>query len=83
MGQEANPVWNKWFRTEKGVRQGCLLHPVSLTDTEHIMKNAGLNELQAGIKIGGRNINIFRYADDAPLMADTEEPESLEGKGEE
>ena len=49
------------------------MHPVSLTYTEHIMKNAGLNELQAGIKIGGRNINNLRYLDDATLMAESEE----------
>ena len=69
MGQEANSVWNKQFRIEKGVCQGCLLHPVCLTYTEHIMKNAGLDELQAGIKIGGRNINILRYEDDTAFKA--------------
>ena len=45
------------------------------------MRNAGLEEALAGIKIAGRNINNLRYADDATLMADSEEPESLEGKG--
>ena len=47
-----------WFKIEKGVQQGCLLSPCLLyLYTEHIMRNSGLNELQAGIKIGGRNIN--------------------------
>ena len=73
VGQEANSVWNKQFRIEKGVCQGCLLHPVCLTYTEHIMKNAGLDELQAGIKIGGRNINNLTHADDTTLMAESEE----------
>ena len=49
------------------------MHPVCLTYTEHVMKNAGLDELQAGIKIGGRNINNTRYTDDTTLMAESEE----------
>ena len=59
---------------EKGVRQGCLLSPCLFKlYAEYIMRNAGLDELQAGIKIGGRNINNLRYADDTILMAESEE----------
>ena len=55
-----------WFKIEKGVRQGCLLSPClfNLYAEQHIMRNAGLDELQAGIKIGGRNTDNPRYADD-------------------
>ena len=63
-----------WFKIEKGIRQGCLLSPCFLIlYAEHIMRNARLDELQAGIKIGGRNINNLRYADDTTLMAEGEE----------
>ena len=63
-----------WFKIKKEVRQGCLLSPCLFNlYAEHIMRNAGLDELQAGIKIGGRNINNFRYADDTTLMAESEE----------
>ena len=63
-----------WFRIEKGVRQGCLLLPCLFNlHIEHIMRNARLDELQAGIKIAGRNINNLRYADDTTLMAESEE----------
>ena len=48
-------------------------HPVYLTYSEHIMRNAGLNEAQAGIKIAGRNINNLRYADDTTLMPESKE----------
>ena len=63
-----------WFKIKKGVRQGCLLSPCLFNlYAEHIMRNARLDELQAGIKIGGRNINNLRYADDASVMAESKE----------
>ena len=63
-----------WFQTEKGVRQGCILSPCLFNFyAEYIMRNAGLEEAQAGIKLAGRNINNLRYADDTTLMAESEE----------
>ena len=63
-----------WFQIRKGVRQGCILSPCLFNlYADHIMRNAGLDELQAGIKISGRNINNLRYADDITLMAESEE----------
>ena len=63
-----------WFQTGKGVRQGCILSPCLLNlYAEYIMRNAGLEEIQAEIKIAGRNINNLRYADDTTLMAESEE----------
>ena len=63
-----------WFQIGKGVHQGCLLSPYLFNlYAQYIMKNAGLEESQAGIKIAGRNINNLRYADDTTLMAETEE----------
>ena len=63
-----------WFQIEKEVRQGCLLSPCLVNlYTENIMRNARLDELQARIQIGGRNINNLRNADDTILMAETEE----------
>ena len=63
-----------WFRIGKGVPQGCILPPCLFTlYAEYIMRNAGLEEAQTGIKIAGRNINNLRYADDATLMAESEE----------
>ena len=63
-----------WFRIGKGVPQGCILPPCLFNlHAEYIMRNAGLDEAQAGIKIAGRNINNFRYADDTTLMAESEE----------
>ena len=58
-----------WFKIGKGVQQGCLLSPCLFNlYPEHIIRNARLDELQAGIKIDGRNINNLRYADDTTLM---------------
>ena len=57
-----------WFQIGKGVRQGCILSPCLFNlDAEYIMRNAGLEETQAGIKIAGRNINNLRYAVTPPL----------------
>ena len=62
-----------WFKIEKGVCQGCLLSPYLFNlYAEHIVRNARLDELQAGIKIGGRNINSLRYTDDTTLMLQSE-----------
>ena len=67
-----------WFQIGKGVRQGCILSPCLFNlHAEYIMRNAGLDEAQAGIKIAGRNINNLRYADDTTLMAESEELKSL------
>ena len=63
-----------WFQIGKGVHQGCTLSPCLFNFyAENIMRNAGLEEAQAGIKIAGRNINNLRYADDTTLMAESEE----------
>uniref|UniRef100_A0A4W2HED0 RNA-directed DNA polymerase n=1 Tax=Bos indicus x Bos taurus TaxID=30522 RepID=A0A4W2HED0_BOBOX len=63
-----------WFQIGKGVSQGCILSPCLLNlYAEYIMRNAGLEEAQAGFKIAGRNINNLRYADDTTLMAESEE----------
>ena len=63
-----------WFQIGKEVRQGCILSPCLFNlYAEYIMRNAGLEEAQAGIKIAGRNINNLRYADDTNLMAESEE----------
>ena len=67
-----------WFQIGKGVRQGCIFSPCLFNlYAEYIMRNAGLNETQAGVKIAGRNINNLRYADDTTLMAESEELKSL------
>ena len=67
-----------WFQIGKGVLQGCILLPCLFNlYVEYIMRNTGLEEAQAGIKIAGRNINNFRYADDTTLMAESEEVKSL------
>ena len=63
-----------WFQIGKGVCQGCILSPCLFNlYTEYLMRNAGLDEAQAGIKIARRNINNLRYADDSTLMAESEE----------
>ena len=63
-----------WFQIGKGARQGCILSPCLFNlYTEYIIRNAQLEEAQAGIKTVGRNINHFRYADDTTLMAESEE----------
>ena len=63
-----------WFQIGKGVRQFCILSPCLFNlYAEYIMRNAGLEEAQAGFKISGRNINNLRYADDTTLMAESEE----------
>ena len=63
-----------WFQIGKGVCQGCILSPCLFNlYTEYIMRNTGLEETQAGIKIAGRNINNLSYADDITLMAESEE----------
>ena len=62
-----------WFQIQKGVCQGCILSTCLFNFcAEYIMRNAGLDEAQAGIKIAGRNINNLRYADDTSLMAESE-----------
>ena len=68
-----------WFQIEKGVHQGCILSPCLFNFyAEYIVRNAGLEETQAGIKIARRNINNLRYSDDTTLMAESEEePKSL------
>ena len=67
-----------WFQIGKGVCQGCILSPCLFNlYSDYIMRNAGLQEAQAGIKIARRNINNLRYADDTTLMAESEELKSL------
>ena len=77
-GQEATVRTGRgtadWFHIRKGVRQGCILSPCLFNFyAEYIMRNAGLEEAQAGIKTAGRNINNLRYADDTTLTAESEE----------
>ena len=63
-----------WFQIGKGVRQGCILSPYLINFyAEYIMRNTGLEEAQAGVKIARRNINNLRYADDTTLMAESKE----------
>jgi len=81
-GQEATvrtgPGTTDWFQIRKGVRQGCISIPCLFNlYAEYIMRNAGLDEAQAGIKIAGRIINNLRYEDDTSLMAESEELKSL------
>ena len=71
------------FQIRKGKRQGCILSPCLFNlYAEYIMRNAGLDESQVGIKIAGRNINNLRYADDATLMTESEEPLDEDERGE-
>ena len=61
-----------WFQIRKGVHEGCILSPCLFNFySEYIMRNAGLDEAQAGIKIARRNINNLRYADDTNIMAES------------
>ena len=63
-----------WFQISKGVRQGYILSPCLFNlYAEYIMRNTGLEEAQAGIKIAGRNINNLRYADDTTIMVESKE----------
>ena len=63
-----------WFQIGKGIHQGCILSPCLFNlHAEYIMRNAGLDEAQAGFKIAGRSINNLIYADDTTLMAESEE----------
>ena len=78
VAQEATPRTGHgttdWFQIRKGVCQGCMLSPCLFNIyAEYIMRNAGLKEAQAGIKIAGRNINNLKYADDTTLMAEIKE----------
>ena len=67
-----------WFQIGKGVHQGCILSPCLFNFyAEYIMRNAGLDKAQAGIKIAGRNINNLRYTDDTTLIAESEELKRL------
>ena len=77
-GQEATVRTGRgttdWFQIGKGICQGCILSPCLFNFyAEYIMRNAGLEEVQTGIKIARRNINNLRYADDTTLMAESEE----------
>ena len=77
-GQEATVTTGygttDWFQIGKGVCQGCILSPCLFNlYAEYSMRNAGLEEAQAGIKIAGRNVNNLKYADDTTLMAESEE----------
>ena len=67
-----------WFQIGKGVRQGCILSPCLFNlHADYIMRNAGLKEVETGIKIARRNINNLRYADDTTLMEESKELKSL------
>ena len=77
-GQEATVITGHgttdWFQIGKRVHKGCILSPCFFNFyAEYIMRNAGLEEAQAGIKVAGRNINNLRYADDTTLLAESEE----------
>ena len=71
-------VTTDWFQIGQGVHRGCILSPCLFNlYAEYIMRNAGLEEAEAGIKIAGRNVNNLRYADDTTFMAESEELKSL------
>ena len=76
-GQEANRTGHgttDWFQIGKGIRQGCILPPCLFNlYAEYIMRSAGLEEVQAGTKTSGRNINNLRYVDDTTFVAESEE----------
>ena len=75
--QKLEPVREQtdWFQIGKGVHQGCILSACLFNlNAEYIMRNSGLEEAQAGMKIAGRNVNNLTYADDTTLMAESEEP---------
>ena len=74
-GGEKNWTWNTdWLQIGKGVHQGCILSPCLFNlYAEYIMRNTGVDDAQAGIKIARRNINNLRYADDTKLMEESEE----------
>ena len=81
-GQEATVITGHrttdWFQIGKGVHQDCILSPCLFNlYAEYILRNTGLAEAQAGVKIAGRNINNLRYADDTTLMTESEELKSL------
>ena len=72
-----------WFQIGKGVHQGCILSLCLFNlCSEYIMRNTGLEEAQAGMKIAGRNINNLRYADDTILMAESKDPLDEDERGE-
>ena len=74
MKEDQLEVRRNWFQIGKGVCQGSILSPCSFNlYAEYIMRNAGMEEAQVGIKIAGRNINNLRYADDTTIMAESEE----------
>ena len=71
-------LYTDWFQIGKGVRQGCILSACLFNlYAEYLMRNAGLEEAQAGIKTARRNLNNLRYADDTTLMAESKELKGL------
>ena len=78
IGKDWFQIGTNWFQIGKGVYQVCILSPCLFNlYAKYIMRNAGLDEAQAGIKIAKRNINNLRYADDTTLMAESKELKSL------